>query len=202
MSPWPGRGFQIADVADMEEIESAVGQDDAAAQAALARHDGLEFGQRAELAQGSLMRACLSSSGEMTAVPFFMTTIPPAALASRAASAGDAPPARAAVRTLMTVSPAPVTSTMSVGPGDGEEERRLALLEKGHALGAAGDEQGGGAELAQERRARLAHGRLARRERGLEGVLDLGLVGRGDGHAGELEQAETRVQGHGLGPWP
>ena len=46
----------------------------------------------------------------------FITTMPPAQLARRAASAGVAPAARARVKVAITVSPAPVTSATSSVP--------------------------------------------------------------------------------------
>ena len=53
------------------------------------------------------------------AVPRFMTTMPPATLASVAASSAGAPQASASVKALMTVSPAPVTSAISSVPWTG-----------------------------------------------------------------------------------
>ena len=57
-----------------------------------------------------------SSSAVAVAVPRFITTIPPATLASCAASNGDAPAASASVIVAITVSPAPVTSAISSEP--------------------------------------------------------------------------------------
>ncbi len=53
-----------------------------------------------------------SSRRVTVAVPRFMTTTPPATLASHAASTAPAPDASATVKVLITVSPAPVTSAI------------------------------------------------------------------------------------------
>ncbi|MNC92434.1 hypothetical protein D3C83_88610 [compost metagenome] len=50
------------------------------------------------------------------AVPRFMTTMPPAKFASRAASSNLAPAASASAIVAITVSPAPVTSAISSLP--------------------------------------------------------------------------------------
>src|ERR1039457_901333 len=56
---------------------------------------------------------------ETVAVPRFITTMPPAKLARRAAEAVSAPAAKAAVKVAITVSPAPVTSTTWSEPHTG-----------------------------------------------------------------------------------
>ena len=55
--------------------------------------------------------AASNSLFDTVAVPRFITTMPPAKLASRVAEAVSAPAASAAVKVAITVSPAPVTST-------------------------------------------------------------------------------------------
>ena len=74
-------------------------------------------------------RARTSSAGVTVAVPRFMTTRPPATLASRAASTGEAPAASATVKALMTVSPAPVTSAISSVPWIGMNVTGAVALE-------------------------------------------------------------------------
>ena len=97
------RGLEVADVADVEEVERAVGEDDASSRRR-ARAPRLRGARRAS---GSSRRSSVpssvrhgsgpprrprrSSSGVTTAVPIFMTTTPPAKLASSAASSGEAP---------------------------------------------------------------------------------------------------------------
>src|SRR5262245_9051195 len=108
----PG-GPKIADMADVEQVEASVGEDDSLA----IRAEPL--GQRGGFARGHgalRARAWPSSAGDTVAVPRFITTMPPATLASVAACTGVAPAASASVKVLMTVSPAPVTSAISSVP--------------------------------------------------------------------------------------
>ena len=83
------------------------------ARQAAARRDGLV---KADERAPSSPSDSASSRGVTVAVPRFITTTPPATLASQAASAGAAPAASATVNALMTVSPAPVTSAISSLP--------------------------------------------------------------------------------------
>src|SRR6185312_16360335 len=110
-------GAEVAYVADVEDVEASVGEGDGVAGGAPCRGAGeelgagndfvLEAGHGASLARG---RAAARSARAMVAVPGFMTTKPPAMLARAAASGPEAPAASEAVKTAMTVSPAPVTS--------------------------------------------------------------------------------------------
>src|SRR3954454_22079081 len=106
----------------MQQIEASIRQDDLLAVCApalrqfakmLTPHD--LFGVTHFLGWG-LLTACSSSSCETVAVPRFITTMPPAKFASRAADSVSAPAASAAVNVAMTVSPAPVTSVTSLAP--------------------------------------------------------------------------------------
>ncbi len=72
------RRLEVPDVSGVDEVEAAVGQDDAPAFFPFGRDDAAELGEGLELLQCSETIACLSSSGLTVAVPFFMTTIPPA----------------------------------------------------------------------------------------------------------------------------
>jgi len=70
--------LQIPDMAGMDQVEAAVGQDDDLAYFPFPVNDCSQLGERLEFLQFSAMMACLSSSGVTVAVPFFMTTMPPA----------------------------------------------------------------------------------------------------------------------------
>src|SRR5262249_26974660 len=108
------RGLQITDVTDVQQVEAAVGEDDPLAVGSKA------VGELRRLRDRQLPPIdCRSSVGVTVAVPRFMTTMPPAMLASVAASRAGAPHASASVNTLMTVSPAPVTSAISSVPWTG-----------------------------------------------------------------------------------
>ena len=122
------RGIEIADVAYVENIEAAVGEDDALAAAAMLIEQSIsDLRERIILAEVSMRSfvcrrggggadGCVEFALVAVAVPRFMTTMPPAKLARCAASRNVAPAARASVKTAMTVSPAPVTSAASSEP--------------------------------------------------------------------------------------
>ena len=126
--PDPQTDLEAAGIeAGANEVEPLTGEqnDDIPTGAAGARFicDAAQGGEGKDLGrfQFPTRTACLSSGDETTAVPFFITTSPPAKLARRAASRNVPPAARTAVKTAMTVSPAPVTSTMSVDPKTGNK---------------------------------------------------------------------------------
>src|SRR4029077_5479593 len=102
---------EIPDVADVQHVEAAVGEDDALALGAQALRPPRRFLDRH--GPSLVPRAWISSSRVTVAVPRFMTTMPPAMLARVAASVGAAPEAGASVNAPMPVSPAPLTSPLS-----------------------------------------------------------------------------------------
>src|SRR5262245_16974381 len=121
---------EIANVADVEQIEDAVGEHDALAfglprldrfDRVRARHHlfacpGVAHA-RTRFPRGLAPRSACSRSRAPTATaPRWLTATEPATLASAAASSDEAPAASAAEATATTASPAPVTSTASCPP--------------------------------------------------------------------------------------
>jgi hypothetical protein len=79
------RLFQIPNMAGMDQVKTSVGQNDRPPIFSFKGNDSLQLGQCFEFVQFPETTACLSTRGVRVAVPFFMTTIPPAQLARRAA---------------------------------------------------------------------------------------------------------------------
>src|SRR6185369_15779443 len=116
------RRVEISDVPDVQQIEATIREDDLLAIALpslgaptqlLARNDLVVVFAHQRSARSI---ASINSCAETVAVPRFITTIPPAKFASRAADSVSAPAASAAVNVAITVSPAPVTSATSSVP--------------------------------------------------------------------------------------
>ena len=128
-----------------------------------------------------------------------MTTMPPATLASRAASPGEAPAASATVKVLMTVSPAPVTSAIWSRPVNGDERDRAVPLEERHAATAARHEEQPGVEALEHRPAGLVERALVVERHARQG-LHLGLVRRGPGGPAEARQIVAAVHDDGQVP--
>ena len=128
-----------------------------------------------------------------------MTTMPPATLASRAASLGEAPAASATVKVLMTVSPAPVTSAIWSRPVNGDERDRAIPLEERHAATAARHEEQPGVEALEHRPAGLVERALVVERHARQG-LHLGLVRRGPGGPAEARQIVAAVHDDGQVP--
>src|SRR5258706_6262743 len=107
---------QIRDVAQVQQIEAAVGED-RALPGVLARGDDRrqpgEIVKRAHQPCTRVVTAAESSSGVLVAQPMRRTTRPAAMLASSAASAIVAPATNASVNVAATVSPARVGSATS-----------------------------------------------------------------------------------------
>jgi len=89
------------------------------------------------------------------AVPRFITTMPPAMLASCAASNRPALPASATVNALITVSPAPVTSAISVAAEDRDQRGPALALHERQAPAAARHQEVARLESVEELAARL-----------------------------------------------
>src|SRR5258708_11157467 len=125
---------QIRDVAQVQQIEAAVGED-RALPGVLARGDDRrqpgEIVKRAHQPCTRAVTAAESSSGVLLAQPMRRTTRPAAMLASSAASAIVAPATNASVNVAATVSPAPVGSATSARfetgtcSGSGAPSKRL-----------------------------------------------------------------------------
>src|SRR5882724_357525 len=121
------RAPQITDVPHVQQIEYPVGQNDLLSLRApalcqvsklLPLHDLIAVSHLGCWKVDFLM-ASNNSSCDTVAVPRFITTMPPAKFASRAADSASAPAASAAVKVAITVSPAPVTSVTSSEPCTG-----------------------------------------------------------------------------------
>src|SRR3974390_3359579 len=110
---------QIADVPHVQQVEAAVGQHDLLALSAPLCDPRCEFLACNDLVGGlghdlfaaaNCSTAASNSVLDTVAVPSFITTMPPARFASRAADGVSALVSSAAVKVEITVSPAPVTS--------------------------------------------------------------------------------------------
>src|SRR5260370_6049535 len=119
-------GVQITHMTNVQQIEATVSEHNAIAGCAPLGHLFLELlpAENFAVAHDSVFwMASSSSCRETVAVPRFITTMPPATLANRAADSASAPAARAAVKTAITLSPAPVTSVTwsepNIGPSTG-----------------------------------------------------------------------------------
>src|ERR1019366_6689991 len=119
-------------MADVEDIKAAVGEGDTSAFPAQALAQGAEFVAADKGGAHALRMTSVISLTLTVAVPRFMTTIPPAQLASRAACRKLAPAASASVNAAITVSPAPVTSTASSDTENGKMAGRAARLKQDH----------------------------------------------------------------------
>ena len=108
-------------MADVQEVEAAVGEHDAAAARTLVRERGdqrfavakeapihahVELDRPGRPGAGVLASAASSSARVQAAVPFSITTTPAAAFASTMASGALQPPAIASAKTAAAVSPA------------------------------------------------------------------------------------------------
>src|SRR5260370_11424831 len=125
-------GAQITHMTYVQQIEATVGEHNAIAGCAPFRHLFLELLPAANFAvahDSVFWMASSSSCRETVAVPRFITTMPPATLANRAADSASAPAARAAVKTAITVSPAPVTSVTWSEPNIGISAGFLSRLQ-------------------------------------------------------------------------
>ena len=104
------------------------------------------------------------------------------------------PAASASVIVAITVSPAPVTSAISIGAEDRNVHRRLARLEQRHAAAAARDQHARPSACAS-----AARGRRARAPRWLssivdaEHLLDFRFVRRARGQAAIARQRVARI---------
>ena len=164
-SPSAARRPEVADVAHVEEVEDAVGEHEPLARRAARRPRpaAASSSPRTGAIGLSAARAWRAPPGVTVAVPRFMTTTPPATLASHAASAGAAPAASATVNALITVSPAPVTSAIWSLPWIGMNVTGAVALEERHAPAAARDEEQARVEALEHRAPRLLDGRARRR---------------------------------------
>src|SRR5579884_1811587 len=118
--------MEIPHVPDMQQVKTSVRQNDFFAGAPPLRHTlpqpwaaenlGIGIISQCVTAGEDFSSACKSSCWVTVAVPLFITTIPPAQFANRAACSVSAPAAIAAVNVAITVSPAPVTSATSSDP--------------------------------------------------------------------------------------
>src|SRR5262249_9738926 len=116
-----GGRLEVAEVADVEEVEEAVRERYRAPRVAPESGAREEIGAADDLRAGAhalteARIAAVSSAGRIVTVPYFITARPAVTFARVAASAGEAPGRSASVNVATTVSPAPGTSATPPEP--------------------------------------------------------------------------------------